>query len=319
MTRSGPLRIPAIALVFAAGLSCASAATEDLPATLSVTNKDASSLSDGQKTPVDQFRELLAMRLPERRNALTNRPPEAARRILAKIREYESLKADERELRLRATELRWYLLPLMTEPRTNRAVRLASIPEEQRKLVEARLEQWDLLPPPFQEQLLDSELMAHYFSQLEGATPEQRKKILSQISPERRAKLEQGIADWRVISEEQRQKVLKSFNDFFELKPEEKARALSALSEPEKQQMEKTLQAYSKLTSQQRAECIQSFEKFASMSLAERQAFLKNAERWKLMSAEERENWRNLVEMAPIRPPYPIGFTPPMPPQPSPR
>jgi hypothetical protein len=266
------------------------------------------------KSPVEQFRELLAMTLPQRRQALSNRPPEMARQIMAKVREYESLKPDERELRLSATELRWYLLPLMTEPRTNREALLARIPVEQRKIAESRLEQWDLFPPSAQEDLLNSETTARYFSHLETATEEQRKKLLSQMSPERRAKLEAGLDTWKILPEPQRQKILMSFNNFFELKPEEKARALGMLTEEEKQQMEKTLNEYEKLTPQQRSECIRSFQKFASMTLAERQAFLKNAERWKLMSPEERDEWRNLVELAPLYPPLPVDFYPPIPP-----
>jgi len=49
----------------------------------------------------------------ERNHSLTNRTPEARARILAKVREYQVLGPDERELRLRATELRWYLTPLL--------------------------------------------------------------------------------------------------------------------------------------------------------------------------------------------------------------
>src|SRR4051812_21202999 len=63
------------------------------------------------KSPVDLFRELLGLSLTERRQFLSNRAPIIQKRLLAKVREYESLKPDERELRLRATELRWYLLP----------------------------------------------------------------------------------------------------------------------------------------------------------------------------------------------------------------
>jgi len=63
-------------------------------------------------SPVTFFRELLAMSPAERNNSLTNRTPEARARIMAKVREYQKLAPDERELRLRATELRWYLTPL---------------------------------------------------------------------------------------------------------------------------------------------------------------------------------------------------------------
>ena len=71
----------------------------------------------------------------ERENYLTNRPPEIRARILAKVREYEALDPNERELRLRATELRWYLLPLLHESPTNRAARLAAIPDDLQPLV----------------------------------------------------------------------------------------------------------------------------------------------------------------------------------------
>ena len=103
------------------------------------------------KSPVDLFRELLAMTPAERENYLTNRPPGIRDRILAKVREYEALDPNERELRLRATELRWYLLPLMHESPTNRAARLAAIPDDLRPLVKNRLQQWDILPPPLQD------------------------------------------------------------------------------------------------------------------------------------------------------------------------
>lgn len=267
------------------------------------------------KSPVDFFRNLLAQTPAERRQSLSNRPPEVRERILAKLREYESLRPDERELRLRVTELQWYLQPLMSEPPANRAARLQLIPEDLRKLVEDRLARWDLLPAKLQEQLLNDEATARYFTQLQTANDEQRQKILAQISPERRAKLEAGLDRWRDLSPEQRDKTLEAFNAFFELTPAEKRKALGTLSEAERRQMEKTLQSFEKLPVAQRAQCIRSFEKFASMSVEDRQAFLKNAEKWKLMSPGERASWRTLVNFAPLQPPMPVHrLTPPMPP-----
>ncbi|MCX6895643.1 MAG: hypothetical protein NTZ16_09140, partial [Verrucomicrobia bacterium] len=81
----------------------------------------------GAQSPVDIFRKLLAQSPAEQKQFLADRSPETQRRILAKLREYESLKPDQRELRLRATELRWYLLPLLNAPATNRAMQLAAV------------------------------------------------------------------------------------------------------------------------------------------------------------------------------------------------
>ncbi len=61
------------------------------------TNTVALLLPPPPKCPVDFFRELLALTPAERRQALTNRPPESQQRILAKVQEYQALPADERE------------------------------------------------------------------------------------------------------------------------------------------------------------------------------------------------------------------------------
>jgi uncharacterized protein DUF3106 len=259
-------------------------------------------------SPVDTFRELLDMTPAQRKQALTNRQPEVQKRLMAKLREYESLNRNERELRLRATELQWHLLPLMRLSPTNRAQRLAFVPQEQRSLIMERLSRWDRLPPAMREEMLNNEMTARYFSQIEAAP--NPTNILARMSPERRAKLEAGLNHWRGLSAEQRQKTLESFNAFFELTPREKERALHTLSETEQRQMEKTLQSYATLPSAQRAQCIESFEKFTGMSLAERQLFLKNAERWKLMSPAERAAWRKLVSYAPLQPPLPVPGQP---------
>src|SRR5438067_878848 len=98
------------------------------------------------RSPVTFVRELLAMTPMERRQALSNRPPEVQKKILTKLREYQSLKPDERELRLRATELQWYLQPLMALSPTNRTGRMTLVPEEMRPLLQERLARWDSVP-----------------------------------------------------------------------------------------------------------------------------------------------------------------------------
>lgn len=247
-----------------------------------------------QKSPVAMFRELLAMSPAERKAAIAIRPPDIQKRILEKLSEYEILPGDLREQRLRETELRWYLRPLMDEPRTNRAARLAVIPEPERTLVKDRLQMWDLLPPALQEEWKNDEMVADYFAQLEAA-PEQTNELTS--PPE-------GLRHWVHMSLQERQKALAGFNKFFELPPEEKEKTLDDLSDDERQQIKQTLDAYGNLTPEQRQQCIRSFEKFASMSAAERNQFLKNAERWNEMTPEERQKWRELVTVAPIMPPW---------------
>jgi len=267
------------------------------------------------QSPVRYFRQLLAMTPQERENFLTNRAPEIRERILAKIREYLALAPDERELRLDATELRWYLLPLLRESPTNSEARLAQVPDNLRDLVRNRLEQWDALPPQSRQEFLDIEPTLHYFSHVE----------LTNTPPEPGTQPGPGDAAqarWQALSEDVRQKITAQFNQFFELTPDEKQKTLNTLSDAERVQMEKTLQSFDKLPSAQRAQCIRAFTEFAGMSPAERAEFLKNAERWSQLPPKERQAWRDLVAQVPLWPPLPTAnIMPPMPPkiQPHPR
>ena len=253
------------------------------------------------KSPVTFFRQLLAMSPAERFNSLTNRTPEVRERLLAKLREYQMLPPDERELRLRETDLRWYLLPLLRTTPANRDMRLAQVPDELRDLVKTRLTEWDVLPPPLQQEFLNNERALRYFSHVDSATPPPP---------------EPDQTRWNALSDDERQRITDQFNHFFELTPAEKQQALTTLSATEQQQMETTLQTFGSLPPAQRSQCIRGFTKFAGMSAAERAAFLKNAERWSQMSPAERQTWRDLVTHVPQWPPLPPGLLlPPMPPK----
>jgi hypothetical protein len=256
------------------------------------------------QSPVSFFRQLLVMTSTERDKSLTIYPPQVRERILAKIREYLALDPDERELRLDATELRWYLLPLLRESPTNRDARLAQVPDNLRGLVESRLEKWDALPPQMRQEFLDNEETLHYFSHVDPTnTPPS-----PGTQPGR----------WQALSEADRQQITALFDQFSKLTPEEERTALNTLSAPEQVQMEKTLQTFSKLPPAQRVQCVRAYTEFASMSPQERAEFLKNAERWSQMTPKERQAWRDLVAQVPLWPPLPRALIrpPPLPPPP---
>jgi hypothetical protein len=267
------------------------------------------------------------MSMVERRQFLADRPPENQKRLMAKIRDYELLKADERELRLRVTELRWYLLPLMSTPATNRQAQINAMPPELRTLVEARLREWDLLPPPMQKELLENEVAVRFFTEADAGNAAQKTNLLSNLSPVQRDALEAGLVQWQRMPETQRQRLMHQFDRYFGLSQKEKDRTLKTLSEAERQQIEKTLKNFAALPPAHRSQAIRSFEKFASLSPEERQLFLKNAEHWEQMSPAERQSWRNLVNMLTMlpvppsrmmpRPPLPPAPRPPLPPMPA--
>ena len=233
------------------------------------------------KSPVDSFRTLLVMPATDRKEHLATRSAEVQKRLVDKIREYQALTPDERELRLKATELRWYLKPLMSSVATNRAAQLKVIPENMREMVGVRIEQWDKIPPGVQQMILTNQNGPSY---------------IANVSPASSLPLPTEII---------RASFQKRFDRLFELTPLEKEKILATLSDVERQQMEKTLESFGKLSPMQRKQCVTSFTKFAGMSPAERQEFLRNAQRWSEMSPAERQSWRELVSSAPKLPPFP--------------
>ena len=244
-------------------------------------------------SPVAMFRRLLDMSWREREDYLTNRPPAIRAALRAKISEYLAMDPDARELRLRATELRWQLTPLLHLAPADRGPRLAQVSADLAPLVQSRLAEWDQLPPALQTEFLANDHTLPYFALV--ATTNQTPADLA-------------AADRHAAIAEQASR-------FFELTPEEKQKTLKTLSPTEQAQMEKTLSAFGQLSVRQRVECLHAFTQFAALSPADRADFLRNAGRWAQLSPAERQSWRDLVDRVPSWPPVPVNLFPPPIPQ----
>jgi len=273
--------------------------TTNLPPPMQLVSVATNAVPAHHTAPIGFFRELLVMTPAERNQQLMIYPPGIRDGLQAKIQEYEQLDPNERELRLRATELRWYLLPLLRQSPTNRAAQLALVPDDVRDLVQSRLDQWKILPEPLQQEFLDNERALRYFARVGSTNGATAPADLGGAPPD------SVLAQWNVLPEEQRKRIAAQVNRFFELTPDEKDETLNTLSDAEREQMEKTLQTFGNLSREQRIQCIHAFAKFASMSVAERREFLRNAERWSQMSPDERQTWRDLVANVPPWPPMP--------------
>lgn len=235
------------------------------------------------QSPVDFFRKLLMMSPGERIQSLAGRTPESQTKILKKVHEYLNLDPDERELRLRATELRWYLVPMMQTAPADRAGQLARVPPELLPIVQTRLAQWDLTPPELQREFLTNDAALHYFAQPVAVS---------------------------AVTNAQPDTIARQFNQFFDFQPTEQQQLLRTLSGAEREQMETTLKEFAQLPPQKRLQCIRNYGRFVGMSGAERAEFLKNAESWSKLSPQERQGWRDLVAQVPVWPPV---STPPLP------
>jgi hypothetical protein len=299
------IRTLCVLLVLSTGF-CAQAA--DAPATSIAADAPKPSVLPPPplKCPIEMFRNLLARSPGERERLLTNKPPVLRKRILEKVREYEAMRPDERALRLKSTELRWYLRQLMPLSAEDRAAQLAALPETDRQMVADRLKLWDLLPPDLQRQVLQDS---------PTNSPPSPVPLAVSTPPEDAEGPVRRIAEWNAMPAEQRQEMFQRFEQFFELTEAEKEKTLHVLSGAEIAQMQRALQTFGKLQPARQQRCLQSFPKFAGMSEDERREFLENAERWKEMSPTERQVWRNLVSRLPA-PPVPPGLGVPLPPFP---
>ena len=267
------------------------------------------------KSPIESFRKLLAMDETAREKLLAGKSPQYRQGLEAKLKEFLALSANDRELRLKLLELRWYLAPLLKLAPSQRANGLAMVPEADRPLVEDRLKQWDQLPPDLQRSFLTNQMTLPYITRLEGVTLAEREAELQNLTTQQQQEIYEGLRQFQQLPPDKREKMLTHFKQFTELNAKEKDKVLRVLSESERQAMEKSLQVFQKLAKDQRAACIVGFRKFSNLPPADRQLFLQNAARWQEMSAQDRQAWRDLVHRVPDMPPLPPGLKfPPQPP-----
>jgi hypothetical protein len=257
------------------------------------------------KTPVDAFRELLAMNREEREQHLTNRPPQVRAQLEQKLREYEAMKPEEREAKLTATQLHWYLEQFILMPSSEREAQSARLTPPYREILTQRLGEFERLPPPLQKEVLAHETTRAYFLG-QGALTNGGSVAPSALPP-----LPGPLNNFSRLPVEQREKMYASFQNYFELEGADKQKVLDTLPAAERQQVEKTLQTLERLPKEQREQGLQSIGRLAGLSDDQRRVFFSNAGRWKEMAPAEREVWLKLIGHLPPQPP--ANMLPPVP------
>lgn len=268
-------------------------------------------------SPLAFFRDLLDSSEATRITQLAKHPEQVRSVLRRKLAEYEALTPAARELRLQATELRYYLRPLMSKAEGYRKLALQGTPEKFRVLVKVRLERWDQLAAETREEILANEWMLHAVLRYGPRfTTEQAKVKLPTALADR---IERETGAWRSLSPDRQQRLVREFEEFFVLDPNEKERVVAALPEYSRFKVGNTLDALLDLPAANRAECIHGLERFALMNPIEQAVFMQNAEAWRQLSDDERSAWRRVVsEFPPLPeviefPPLPPGFGEPPP------
>ncbi len=291
-----PLLQRGLLLLIALG-ACPGFFTEAPAQTAAASAGQTSAAAPLMRSPVELFRQLLAMKPVEREKFLADRPADKRTGLLEKIQEYEAMKPEERELSLGATELQSYLEQFVNTAPTNRAAQLAAVPEPYRKIISDRLNVWDILPPDLQKDVLAHEATKRYFL---GAGPEALTNDAWKILP---PPLQDEVSRLSKVSPEQRRQSFAVAEQFFGLSDEEKQKVLGTLSDTERQRVGETLQTLQHLPKEQLDRCLKSIGRLAGLNERDRREFMKNAGRWNEMPPEERAAWRNLDDSLPPLPP----------------
>ena len=263
------------------------------------------------KSPIQFFRELLGASAADRDKLLEDKSPEHRQVIQKSLRVYDVLAADEREVRVRTMELRYYFNFALRGPATNRSERVKALPDLYRQPVTGRLAYWDKLSLDVQKQLLEHELVLR----LSGTRTNVAITGLSS-----------NMYQWQSLPDSRRRQIEESFARIFEMTDAERAAAMDAAARQytpaEREQMEVAMTKFRALPKDQRDRALGGFQRFTQLSAEEKRQFLRSAELWEKMSPAERQKWRELVAKLPPMPPVPPGFgeppMPPMPPLPSP-
>ena len=244
-------------------------------------------------SPVELFRKLLTTNAAGREAWLVAKPATTRQYIEEKVREYETMLPEQREARLQALQLRWYMRYFMRMNPVERAPRLAAVPEPDRSALRKQLGQWDILPPPLKKDVLENESLLRVI--LPSRETGKIDSVFSRMTDAQKTELQVQHDRWNQLADDRKEQILTHFKKFFELRDADKGKVVAKLTESERAQMEKTLSKFGSLPKEEREQAVQGFKKFAELPPAEQAAFLKTAERWKAMSELDRQLWRKVV------------------------
>lgn len=264
-----------------------------------------------RKNPMEDFRRLLALTPEAREKDLADKPEHFREMLLGKLKEYDALTQEQRELRLRSTELRFDMMYLLRATPERRTEKLAAVPEDRRKLLEERLKQWDKLSPELQREVQEHQSTIQYVIRVDAAPASAKEDVFKDIPPEFRDKVKKRVDELHALPKEKMVAMVDTFHKLFELSDHEQQSILEKLTNDERAKLELKIAEFEKLPPEERKRCIDSARRFNNLSVEDQTRFLTTAQRWEKMSEDERNAWRNLVKQMP---PLPPGLMPPLPP-----
>jgi hypothetical protein len=164
---------------------------------------------------------LALMKLPpnQRQTRLAQVPVEQRTLVAERLKQWDALKpAEQKEFLDNEATVGLYLQ--LQETRQPRLV-LQSLPQEQRRVMEQKLQKWNGLPAPQRQDLSDR---FNRFFQLEE---QERAKIVASLPAKIRQQVEMMIEALKQLPPDQRQRCTEALNKFLKMTPEQQNQFLA--------------------------------------------------------------------------------------------
>lgn len=239
-----------------------------------------------EQSPVSHFRTILLKEKSERESFVIRQTPPVQSVLRRKIKEYEAMPATEREFRLTATELHYYLDPIFVDNRPVSTQSISGIPPHLKVYANRAVGFWNQLETAHRDLLLSKKEAVSY---LVGIS--YRSKTLESLTP-KPSKEWNGLYHFLLLSEENQEKFCRYHG--LQISPE----------------MNELLGYLNKLDMEKRKRCAHAFVCYLSFPSDLKNRFQSGVNDWAAKKPYERSIWREIAGKYPkINPvPFPPGM-----------
>jgi hypothetical protein len=253
-----------------------------------------------QPSPVEKFRLLLEASSSELNSELDAYPEETRSRISVKIEEYRKLSVEKRRQKLTATELRWYLPPLLNADQVTRDFHLRKLEPGLAEVIHQRLMTWDSLPEDLKSSSSKSNLIIGHLSKAPSINPPlPTPSAPGTVTTAPSLPTDPGNSVSEDLADPVSQERLQRLKAYFEMNQEAKNATLKDASLMSDSIFMSRLKWLETMPEQLRERVLSHLIRFQELSVEEKKAFGKSIKTWNRLPQPEKQALRNLVKKTP--------------------
>ncbi len=236
-------------------------------------------------SPISHFRQLLELNTQQREAIILRQEPSTRRILERKLEEYASLSEGEKEFRLFATELHFYLEPMIGRDSSIEKIPADRIPDSIIPHLRTAMDFWNQLPVSQRDLLLSKKKAITYLITLTYSSAR-----LSAIVPEQ-------SDEWE------------SLNRFLALSLDKQKAFLNSYGLAGNTRIVQVLEKMASLSADQRDRSVHALTCYLSFPPAMKDRFMDGVHTWNSMKPTERTVWRQIADRYPRVKPAPLPFS----------